>query len=189
MQKIKIGLFALGALMTLGVAGATAQNGALDGQRAMRAGGGGNGIERIMSLRERLELSDDQVAQLDGIRRTNVARRSAEQAEMAEMRSQLQAGQIRQSDMMAFLEERRDAAPAAREGVQEQVESILTEDQLESLGELQARGRAFVQGRASARRGASARGQRGTRGPSGFRGQRGINRRAPGWNRDFRGRN
>ena len=181
MKHIRAGLIAAGALIaTLGAADLTAQANAADGPRAMRgARGAGNGVEQIMSLRERLELSDNQISRLDEIRRAMVSQRTAAQAEMAEMRSQLQAGQIRQSEMMAFLEDRRDATSATRTNVREQIEGILDETQLESLEELQGQRRAFVRGQVTAR----ARGGRALRGQN-----RGDDQRGTRFNRGFRGR-
>lgn len=182
MKNIRAGLIAVGALVaTLGAADLAAQANAGDGRRAMRgARGVGSGVELIMSQRERLELTEDQISRLDAIRRATVSQRAAAQAEMAEMRSRLQAGQIRQSEMMAFLEERRDAAPAARTDVQEQIAGILTDAQLETVDQMQSQRRAFVRGQASvrSRAGRSLRGQnrvgvqRGTPFNRGFRGRR-----------------
>jgi len=181
MKQIRAGLIAAGALVaTLGAADLTAQANAADGRMAMRGTrGAGNGVEQVMSLRERLELSEDQISRLDEIRRAMVSQRTAAQADMAEMRSQLQAGQIRQSEMMAFLEERRDAASATRPDVRAQIEEILDEAQLESLEELQGQRRAFLRGQATAR----ARGGRALRGQT-----RGDDQRGARLNRGFRGR-
>ncbi|MBM4183528.1 MAG: hypothetical protein FJ207_04785 [Gemmatimonadetes bacterium] len=93
MKGMKRGAFVVCALAALS-----------DGQVA------GQGIEAIIRARETLELTDAQIQQLDAIRREMVAQRTAEQAEMAELRSRLAAGQIRQSEVMGAREDRQAAA-------------------------------------------------------------------------------
>ena len=165
MKKTTSGALALIILSTLAVQDVAAQE-SQDRRRGMR----GPAVESIMSMRERLELTDDQISALDQIRAERVRERSELQAEMSEMRSLLQAGQIRQSEMMAFLEERRDAAEDVSEARRAEVESVLNETQIEMLDDLRTRSRAFARGRASARGG---RGVRGARGQRSFRGERG----------------
>lgn len=151
---------ALAAAMILGGSHASAQ--ANDRPRRPQAG---PDVETIMSMRERLELTDQQLATLESIRRENVQRRNQERAEMEEMRSQLRAGQIRRSQMMAYLEERRDEALATVEERRARVESVLTDAQRETLTALRARVRARV-GRGA------IRGERGFRTDPGVRGGR-----------------
>lgn len=123
-------------------------------------------IEAVMAMRERLSLTDDQIARLDDLRAESVERRSAAQAEVAEMRSRLAAGQIQRSEMMAFIEDRQAQAGDVREEQRARLESVLDATQLETLLEARGRTRAFARGRASARRG----GRDGLRGPrSGIR--------------------
>ena len=139
------------------------------------------GIEMIMSQREQLELTDAQLQQLDALRQTSVARQTAMQAEMAELMSQLQAGQIQRSDVMAAMEARREESDGIREAHRAQVEGILTEAQTEQLQELGARGRAFRAGAAAGMR----RGAQGAPGMRRDRGQRGgAAMRGPGGGRD-----
>lgn len=160
--------------------------------------------ETVMSMREHLALTEDQIAQLDAIRADGVQLQNATRAELAEMRSQLQAGQIRRSEMMAFMENRRDAVMATAGDLEARIQGVLTETQLGSLEETRAGRQAGARGRAGARGGRSgargarggrsgvrgARGWRGARGARGARGGRGGaargQRRAPtpGWSRD-----
>jgi Spy/CpxP family protein refolding chaperone len=175
----KSGILAFSALVLFGASEANAQD---DMRRQGRSFQRGADYETVMSLRERLELTDEQVASLDALRRGSVERRNVDRAEMEEMRSQLRAGQIRQSEMMAFLENRRDAAVDRTEDRRASLEGVLNETQLEALDNV--RRRAGVAARRGARgirndRG-SARGQgfRNSRGPrsgrgQGFRGERG----------------
>lgn len=178
----------LGAITILGAAGVAAQA-ADDADRRSR---GFARVEAIMQMRDRLELTEDQLATLDEIRRAEVERRTADAAELAEVRSQLAAGQIRRSELMAFMEERRDARTGTANEVRERVDGVLSEAQLEELQEMRGQARAYARGRSEARRG-DRRAFRGDRpglrgGRGGLRGDRsdlrrgrpGVRDRAPG---------
>lgn len=172
------GMIALGALITIGandIAGQQGQN-RNRGEVTMRRG---QGVEAIMQMREQLELTEAQLSSLEEIRRETIQRRVATLAEAAEVRSQLSAGQIKRSEMMAFMEDRQEANAGVAEAVRERVSGILTEDQRASLQEIGARRQAFARGQARGNRGGSV----GVRG--GFRGRPGAGMR-PG--RGFRGR-
>jgi hypothetical protein len=149
----------MGALAVLGSTGVEAQN-----------------VESIMQARERLELTDDQNETLDNIRREAVQERTAQMAQMEELRSQLDAGQIRQSEMMAFMEELQDARQGVAEQRRERIESALTESQLEMVqATRRGAGRARVGrgGRAGpGGQGFGPRGRAGALGPQGFPGRR-----------------
>ena len=123
MNKVKAGLIAVGALAVMGATEVAAQN-----------------VETIMRARERLELTESQLESLDRIRREAVEERASEMAEMQELRSQLDAGQIRRSDMMAFMEERQEARGDIADQRRERVEAVLTESQLEMVQEMRRRG-------------------------------------------------
>jgi hypothetical protein len=99
----------------------------------------GQGVEAIMRARETLALTEDQISRLDAIRREIVAERSREQAEMAELRSQLAAGQIRQSQVMAAQEERQAAAEGRLEERRARIDAVLTEEQRASVELLRTR--------------------------------------------------
>lgn len=176
MGKISAGLVAVGALAVMGATDVAAQN-----------------VEAIMRARERLELTQDQLESLDALRRQAVQERTAEMSEREELRSQLEAGQIQRSALMAFMEERREERQALAEQRREQVEAVLTQEQLEMLqdrrqnprrGRLGVRpgGRSGMDGPGFAPRGrAGVRGPQGSlRGPprAAFRGPPG--RRQPG---------
>ena len=151
-------------------------------RRGMRRG---QDIESIMSLRDRLELSEDQIAQLDALRAAQVERRSVDRAGMDEMRSRLRAGQIERSEMMAFMEERRDARGAEVDDLRSRVDAILLPEQRSELDQYRAERRAFERGRRSGWREAGMRGRGGQgerafqRGPRGVRGSERGFRRAP----------
>ncbi len=130
------------------------------------------GVEGIIRLRDRLELTDEQVARLDALRSEEVARRGRDAAELGELRSQLRAGTLERAEarerIQAVREARRSAAEASRAAVME----ILTEEQAAEVQELQARRRAFEAGRRSAMREGARRPDRPAR-PEGVRGGRG----------------
>ena len=172
------GLLLLAALLATGSLEVSAQQGrGMRGGQAMR---GADGVEGIMRMRDRLELTDEQLGQLDAIRAENVQRRTAEMVEMTEVQSRYAAGQIERSDVMAAMEGRRDAMRGTSDADRNRIEAILTEAQLENLGELRSRGRAFSNGRASGMSGRSGRSgfrnQRGGQNRGGFRGGRDGNR-------------
>jgi len=130
-----------------------------------------SGPEQIMRMRDRLQLTDEQINQLDDIRRENVQRRTTAMAEMAELGSQVAAGQINRSDVMSRLKARREEGQAmAKPG--ELVMSILTDQQRDILGEAKMRSRRARSG--------NARGMRGRGGPAGFSGPKGGRSGRPG---------
>ena len=147
-------------------------------------GGGrvaGQNVEGIMRARETLALTEDQISRLDAIRREVVAQRSAERAEMDELRSQLSAGQIRQSELMAAEEERVDAAQGRAEDVRTRIDAGLPEEQRASVEQMRTRAdrvRGRRPGFGGGGRAGIAPGGRGGFGPGGFgpagpRGRRG----------------
>jgi hypothetical protein len=97
-------------------------------------------VEFILRYREELELTEQQIQQLDALRREMVQARSAEMAEMAELRSQLAAGSIRESQVMALRERQQDAQAARAEQRQARIDQILTLDQREELLTLRRQG-------------------------------------------------
>lgn len=201
-------VIAAGAM--IGIAPIQAQDANADQTDTRREAARLPSVETVMSLRERLSLTDDQVARLESIRAETVERRSAEQAEMAEMRSLLAAGQIQRSEMMAFMEDRQAASGDLRAEHRARLGGVLDEAQLETLQEAGRRGRSVSRGRAGirgardgVRRGRASvrggrqgvrRGQQSLRGGRGFRGARdsawsGRGTRGPntpGWDRSTR---
>jgi len=124
MKRIRGGAVVVGAIVALGAADVAAQ-----------------GVEQVMRERERLELTEDQLTRLDELRRESVEQRTAGMTQLQELRSQLAAGQIRRSEMMAFMEDRRDERQTLAEQRREQIEAVLTEAQLETLQDLRRRNR------------------------------------------------
>ena len=108
-----------------------------DGGPALRAGGG---VERVLQLREDLELTEQQVADLNVLRADGLARRQAATATMMQLRSDLEAGEITRSEMRDALAERRATMQAEPGQMREQIERILTEEQVGILGQRARRG-------------------------------------------------
>ena len=130
-----------------------------------------SGPEQIMRMRDRLQLTDEQINQLDDIRRENIQRRTTTMAELAELRAQVTAGQINRSDVISRLKARREEGQAmAKPG--ELVMSILTDQQREILGEAKMRSPRARSGK--------TRGMRGRGSPAGFRGPKGGRSGRPG---------
>lgn len=161
MMRKRGGALALVALAVLGANDVSAQAEATQRRPGPR---GGADAETIMAMRDRLELTEEQIAALDEIRSEAVALRSSHRSAMAEMRSRLRAGEIERSELMAFMEDLRASAPATREQRRERIEAVLDEAQLETLSQIRAERRAFARGRASVRRGGPA--LRDRRGPA-----------------------
>lgn len=162
----------------MAVVAGTALTFSLCGQAAAQDAGARRGSrmtaepERIMALRERLELTEDQLTALEELRMEGVQRRAEARARMDEVRSRLRAGEIERNEMRAMVQELRDTRPDADDR-RARIEGILTEDQLQSLRDVRDRG---FRGRRGAFRGSRGqiRGGRGTvRGPrAGVRGGR-----------------
>ena len=152
MKMMTGGLLVLATVLATGAADLAAQQGRRGPQ--MRGGQGRQegGVESIMRLRESLELTEDQVSQLEAIRRENVQRRTAEMAQTTEIQSQYAAGLIRRSDVMAATEDRQDASQDQQGQQRERLQSILTEAQQESLNGLRRQNRASAGGRGSGAR-------------------------------------
>jgi len=153
------------------------------GQREMMSRRAQPGVEHIMRMQEQLDLSDSQIGELDAIRELVVQHRTSREAEITELRSQVMSGQLDREAMRESAETRRNASEAFNTDIRSRVESILTDDQKEELGDMMGRARAFQNGRASAQRGqqnfrqgrGAIRGQQNLRqGRAGARGQRGA---------------
>lgn len=172
MKRMTGGAAILAAVMALAPLHIAAQQGPR-AQRGQAAGPRGAGVEMILRQRETLELTDDQVKQLDQIRQETVQRSLAHQGEMAELRSRVRAGELEMAEVRAQAEARRTAAEALRTAQRERIESVLNDAQKQKIQQFQAQARAFRAGRASAMRG-SRQGMRGAR--QGVRGMRDFQR-------------
>ena len=181
MRMMTGGLLVLAMFFATGVTGVTAQQGRhgppVRGMQGQQEGV----VESIMRLRERLELTEAQIGQLDAIRREDIQRRTSAMAQATEVQSQYAAGLIRRSDVMAAMEDRADAASGLEGQQRERLQSILTEEQQESLSRLrrQAWESANRRGRGASRRGGPGFGgsRGGQQGPGAFRGDCGGQQR------------
>ena len=173
MMRMTGGVLVLATVFATGAADLSAQRGrGGDSMRGMQGRQGQQvGVETIMSLRDRLELTDEQFEQLDVIRRENVQRRNAGAAETTELQSRYAAGLIQRSDVMAGLEARREATKGQGERQREALESILNEEQRGSLNQLRRQGRASSSRGGQGMRGRMRRG--GMQGRGGLRNSRG----------------
>ncbi len=143
-------------------------------------------VENALRQRERLELTDEQVAQLNALRTPCIERRQAESSEVIQLRSDLEAREITREQFRDAMQARRDTTAASI--TRAQLVKILSEDQLTQLNRAQrgfARaGRAGGRGRGGAEfRGRGSQGFRG-RGRQSFRsnrrpGMRGRDAREP----------
>ncbi len=149
----------------------------------------GGGVELILSQRKGLELTDDQVTQLDQIRQEAVRRRTEHQGQMAELRSKVRSGQESPATLLEQVQARRQVALAMQEAQRTQVESILNDAQKEELQDWVGQGWAFRMGRRSAAWGGPGFGPGAWAGPGrqqwgpgvvGPRGGGAIIRRGPG---------
>lgn len=152
MKRTMGGAVLLAALVALAPAQMDAQVGPR-GQRAMGPALRGGGVEMILNQKERLELTDDQVKQLDQIRQEAVQRRTEHQAQMAELRSKVRSGQEKPEALREQVEARRQVATAMQEAQRARVESILNDAQKEEVQDWAQQGRAFRMGQQSAMRG------------------------------------
>lgn len=170
MKRMTGGAALVAVAMTLAPLAVSAQAGergprGMMGMRGRDMGPGGGGVEMLMRMRDRLELTEDQIQALDEIRAQQVERRTAHQAQMAELHSRVQAGEVDISELREAVEARREAARAMREAQRERVEAVLTDGQKETLQELGHRARTFERGRrAGMRQGARSAMRHGARG-------------------------
>jgi len=172
MKRTMGGAALLAAVMAVAPLHADAPQGPR-GQRGAEVGPRGAGIEMIMRQRERLELTEDQVKRLDQLRQEAVQRRTAHQAQMAELRSKVAAGQLEPEALRDQVRAMREGADEIQKQQRERIEGVLTDAQKETLREWGARARAFQMGRQSALRGGQGRMAPGM-GP-----QQGLRGRAP----------
>lgn len=154
MSVHRSGVFAIAAVILLGAGDIRAQEDQPDPRPSRMRG---PSPEMVMSLRDRLELTEDQLQALEELRAERVAERNARRAEMEEMRSRFRAGQIDRDELRTFMESRRAQASEIEER-RARLEAVLDEDQLRTLNDLRVR-RAEIRGR----RGAMRRGRPGMR--------------------------
>ena len=88
--------------------------------------------EHALRDRERLDLTEDQVARLDALRQSELERVAMLEREAHELMSRMRAGLADRDSTRARLREREEAE-AGLEEAREQLDGILTDDQREEL--------------------------------------------------------
>jgi Spy/CpxP family protein refolding chaperone len=178
MKTMTGGAMILVATLTLFAGEVQAQQGARPGARGraelnerLDRGPAAAGVEGILRMRERLELTDEQVARLDALRAERVERAAQRSREVGELQSRLRAGTAERTEVADQLSALRQGIRERAEADRAEVETILTEEQRATLQELQARRRAFEAGRRSGMRehGRALRGQERRPGPGALR--------------------
>lgn len=97
----------------------------------------GPGPELILRLREQLNLTEAQVSRLEALRQESVNRQRDRMAEMLDLRSRVQAGQVTREQMQERIRARAEAAQAEGQAPGERVRAVLTDQQRLQLAELQ----------------------------------------------------
>lgn len=155
MKMTTMGGLATLTLMLAAPLGLSAQRGPLPGPAARaeildrldRGRPGAPAVEAVLRLRERLQLTEDQVARLDEIRGRRVEERLAARARMEEVRSRLRAGTIERENAADALRTLRAERLDRRQEERGEIESLLSESQRSELDRLRAERRAFERGR------------------------------------------
>lgn len=156
----------------------------------MRAGQGtmqngaqhAKGPAQLLSLRMTLELSDDQVAQLETLQEGFVEQRESRMDQAREMREQVRSGDVTRNEMQEQAKAHREAGQAISAAHKQMIDQVLTDEQRGKLTEMREAG----QQRRSGQAGMRGRGQRG--GQQGFRGARGHRGGRQSFRRSGRGR-
>ena len=174
MKRIASNAVAIAIAVVLPLSAANAQR----GQTGIREGMRGAEVEDLLRMRERLELTDEQLRQLEELRVAALERRKTRMAEMMDLQSRRRAGDLEQEERRDLMTERREGYREAARQQRERVAAILTDDQRERLATFRAQ-------RASGRRSIRGARMRG-RAAGGFRG-RGFSRGSvDGWRRPSR---
>lgn len=152
-------------------------------QGAAREGMRPAGVENLLRMRKRLELTDGQLSQLEELRVAALERRKTRMAEMMDLQSRRRAGDLEREEWRDVMAERREANRMQGARQREQITAILTDEQRDRITSLRSR-------RAGSRRGARAGRFRNDRGAArGFRGRERSRRFAGPRRADrFRGR-
>ncbi len=141
---------------------------AANAQRAGRGNRGGMrsaGAENLLRIRERLELSEEQIGQLQEIRVIALEQRKERAVELLDVQSRWRAGELERDEWRELMAERRETNREQGAQHREQISAILTDEQRQRVASLRPQ-------RAGPRRGVSGgRFRNGPRGVRGFRGR------------------
>lgn len=146
----KSGALALGAMLLIGLGDMAAQEPPAQRGPGMHRGGG---PEMVLSMRDQLGLTEEQIAELNELREQMVGIRTSHRSAMASLRSRLRAGEIDREEMRTSMEAIRSGGPQVHEEMQTRIASILDEEQLASFEELRQSRQAVRDGRGMRRGG------------------------------------
>lgn len=90
-------------------------------------------VEGLLRRKEELKLTDQQVAQIEAIRKDEVARRQAESRELIDLQSRVAAGLVERTEYRDEMEKRGDAQRVAARNVRNRLEQILNDEQLDQI--------------------------------------------------------
>ena len=123
------------------------------------------GAENLLRIRERLELSEEQIGQLQEIRVIALEQRKERAVESLDVQSRWRAGELERDEWRELMAERRETNREQSAQHREQISAILTDEQRQRVASLRPQ-------RAGPRRGVSGgRFRNGPRGVRGFRGR------------------
>ena len=94
--------------------------------------------EHLLGVRELLDLSDEQVTQLEELRVAALEQRQAQSARMLDLQSRLRAGDLEPEEWRELMAERGAPNRATNARDHEQVRAILTEEQEARLNTMRA---------------------------------------------------
>jgi Spy/CpxP family protein refolding chaperone len=120
-------------LALVGAAAAHAQEGPRTAQ-VYRIGGFVSGrVERVLRLRDALELTESQTSQLEAIRKEDVTRRQNFARDLIDLQSRATAGQITNEELRDQTRKLREASDNGESSVRERIDRILTDQQRRRL--------------------------------------------------------
>ena len=105
MKRIAWSAVVIAVVLVLPVSAANAQR----NQRGAREGMRRAGVEDLLRMRERLELTDEQSAQLEELRVAALERRKARVVDMMDLQSRRRAGDLEREEWRDLMAERREA--------------------------------------------------------------------------------
>ena len=125
-------------------------------RRGPPARAGQDVVERALALRERLALTEDQMAALQVLREEGVQARQEAAATRVRIRSDLAVGEMTREEARAAMQEHRRAARERREMIRTRLEEVLDEHQQQDLRDasrLRGMRRSGIRGHRGMRRG------------------------------------
>src|SRR5262245_557608 len=106
---------------------------ALPSYNMMKSPFGYGSVENILRRKDDLKLTDQQIAQIEALRKEEVARRQDEARELIELQSRAAAGLMDRTEFRDAMEKQDDAQRLAARNVRNRLEKILTNEQLEQI--------------------------------------------------------